>query len=71
MRTAFDYRHLARECLKEAAASKDVGRQTALRDIARLFTQTAANMESVSSQDNKPGPKTEAARADWTRAAKG
>jgi hypothetical protein len=57
MRTAFDYRHLARECMKEAAASKDVGRQTALRDIARLFTQTAVNMESVNPQDNQPGNK--------------
>jgi hypothetical protein len=52
MATAFDYRQMARECLKEAAATKDVGRREALRDIAKLYSQTALNMEG-SSQDNE------------------
>lgn len=53
MPTAFDYRQMARECMKEAAGTKDVGRKEALRDIAKLYTQTALNMES-SLQDNEP-----------------
>ena len=53
MPTAFDYRQMARECMKEAAATEDVGRQEALRDIAKLYTQTALSMEG-SSQDNQP-----------------
>ena len=39
--------------MKEAAATNDVERQQALRDIAEMCTQTADNMESVSSQDNE------------------
>ena len=52
MRTAFDYRQMARECIKAAAATKDAERRAALRDIAKLYTQTALNMERASAQDN-------------------
>jgi hypothetical protein len=53
MPTAFDYREMARECMKEADATKDVGRKKALRDIAMLYTQTALSLEGVSKQDNE------------------
>ena len=42
--------------MQEAAATNDVERQQALRDIAKMCTQTADNMESVSSQDNEQFP---------------
>ena len=54
MPTAFDYREMARECLKEAEATKDAGRKKCLESIAKLYTQTALGMESVGAQDNVP-----------------
>jgi hypothetical protein len=53
MKTAFDYREMARECMKEAEATNDAGRQKALWDIAMLYTTTALSLEGVGQQDNE------------------
>ena len=51
MPSSFDYRHMARECMKEAEATKDVARKRTLEDIAKLYVQTAFSMEDLA-QDN-------------------
>ena len=56
MLSAFNYREMARECLKVAEKTKDAARQKTLRDMARLYTYTALFMEDVGSQDNQPEP---------------
>jgi hypothetical protein len=38
MQTAFDYPEIARECMKEAEATKDASRKK-VQDIARFYTQ--------------------------------
>ena len=55
MPSAFDYREMALECLKEAAATKDDRRKRTLTDLAKLYTQTAINI-GQSDQDNSPAP---------------
>ena len=52
MPSSFDYLEMARECLKEAATTKDVDRKECLESIAKLYTQTALAMESVGTQDH-------------------
>jgi hypothetical protein len=51
MPSAFDYRQMARECMREAEATKDAGRKATLHDIAKLYAQTAYSIEQ-SDQDN-------------------
>jgi hypothetical protein len=46
MPSAFDYRKMATECLKHAAASKDAERKQALLDIAKLYTESADSLEA-------------------------
>ena len=46
MASAFDYREMARECMKEAEATKDAGRRMTLESIAKLYVQTAFSMEA-------------------------
>ena len=53
MPSAFDYREMALECLKEAAATKDARRKRTLTDLAKLYTQTAINIGQAD-QDNAP-----------------
>jgi hypothetical protein len=53
MNSAFDYRELARECMKEAEASKDAGRKKALLEIAQFYCQTALRLGQAE-QDNNP-----------------
>ena len=53
MPSAFDYRQMARDCMREAEATKDAGRKKTLQDIAKLYVQTAYSLEQVS-QDNEP-----------------
>jgi hypothetical protein len=55
MPSAFDYREMARECMKEADASTEDVRKTTLESIAKLYVQTAFSMEQ-SYQDNHPSP---------------
>jgi hypothetical protein len=55
MPSAFDYREMARECMKEAAASRDDARKTTLESIAKLYVQTAFSMEQ-GHQENYPNP---------------
>ena len=45
MTAAFDYREMARECLREADATKDPDRRQALQDIAKLYIQTAIALD--------------------------
>jgi hypothetical protein len=52
MPTSFDYRQLARECMKEAEATKDAACKKTLEDIAKLYTQTAFSMDDLA-QDNR------------------
>ena len=52
MPTAFDYRQMARECMKEAEATKDAARKKTLEDIAKLYVQTAFSMDDLA-QDNR------------------
>jgi len=47
MASAFDYREMAREYLKEADASKDVARKRDIEGIAKLYTQTALAMDAA------------------------
>ena len=44
---------MARECMKEAEASKDAGRKMTLESIAKLYVQTAFSMDQAD-QDNEP-----------------
>lgn len=53
MPSAFDYREMARECMKEAEATKDASRRKTLQSIAKLYVQTAFSMDQVD-QDNTP-----------------
>ena len=52
MPSSFDYREMARECMKEAEATKDAVRKKALEDIAKLYVQTAFSMDDLA-QDNR------------------
>jgi hypothetical protein len=45
MPSAFDYLEMARECMREADATKDAARKKALLDIARLYAETAVALE--------------------------
>ena len=58
MTAAFDYREMARECLREADATDDPVRRQALQDIAKLYLQTAIALEvaklSAKSIDQAP-----------------
>ncbi len=45
MTSAFDYRQLARECLREADATDDAVRRQALQGIAKLYIQTAIALD--------------------------
>jgi hypothetical protein len=56
MPSAFDYREMARECMKEAEATQDADRRLTLEGIAKLYLQTAFSMEE-SGQDNLPLPR--------------
>ena len=47
-----NYRELARECMREAEATKDAGRKQTLLGIARLYSQTALSMQG----GNAPPP---------------
>ena len=53
MQSAFDYREMARECMREAEATQDAARQKALLDLAKLYTTTALSLEGVGRQDNE------------------
>jgi hypothetical protein len=53
MPSSFDYREMARECMKEAQATKDTTRKRTLEDIAKLYVQTAFSMDNLA-QDNRP-----------------
>jgi hypothetical protein len=57
MASEFDYREMAHECLKEAAATTDANRKKSLEEIARLYMETALNIEGVGIQDNEPAVK--------------
>lgn len=48
MTSAIDYRALARECIREAEGAQDEARKKTLLGIAKLYNQTALNMEAVS-----------------------
>jgi hypothetical protein len=41
---------MARECLKEAAATRDASRKKSLEEIAKLYIETALNLEGVMSE---------------------
>jgi hypothetical protein len=60
MPSSFDYREMARECMKEAEATKDAARKRTLEDLAKLYVQTAFSMDERA-QDNRP------ATIQWTR----
>ena len=51
--SAFDYRVMARECMKEAEATRNADRKKILEDIAKLYVQTAYSIEQQG-QDNVP-----------------
>jgi hypothetical protein len=57
MAAAFSYREMARECVLEAARSKDDDRKRALTGIAKLYTRTALAIEAAAAsplpQDNE------------------
>ena len=53
MPSAFDYREMARECMKEAEASNDAARKQSLEDIARFYMRAALSMEGIDMQGNK------------------
>ena len=57
MLSPFNYQEMARECMKEAEKTKDVARQKTLRDMAKLYLQTAHLMEGAGSQDDEPDSK--------------
>jgi hypothetical protein len=44
--TATDFRNLARDCIRDAESTIDGERRQTLLDIARLYTQTAAQIEA-------------------------
>jgi hypothetical protein len=46
MASAIDYRGLARECIQEAESTQDEARKKTLLGIAKLYNQTALNMEA-------------------------
>ncbi len=46
MLSAFHYREMARECMREANSTDNAARKKALQDIAKLYTQTANNMDA-------------------------
>jgi hypothetical protein len=52
MPSSFDYREMARECMKEAEATRDAARRRTLEDIAKLYVQTAFSMDDLA-QDNQ------------------
>jgi len=47
MVSATDYREMAREYIREADATKDQDRKSALLGIAKLYNQTALAMEAA------------------------
>lgn len=55
MASAFDYRQMARECMREAEESNDSARKITLESIAKLYVQTAYSMELVH-RDNELRP---------------
>ncbi len=56
MSSAFDYREMAHECLREAEQTQDADRKKVLLQIAKLYTQTALAMEGVVSPENPASP---------------
>jgi hypothetical protein len=44
--TATDFRNLARDCIRDAESSIDGERKQTLLDIARLYTQTAMQIDA-------------------------
>lgn len=44
--SAMEFRSLARDCMREAEFSRDDERKQTLRDIAKLYNQTASQIEA-------------------------
>ena len=45
MTSAIDYLEMARECLREAAETQDEARKKTLLGMAKLYNQTALNLD--------------------------
>lgn len=53
MTSAIDYREMALECMREADAAKDPDRKKTLLGIAKLYNQTALNLEQDAAPEMK------------------
>jgi hypothetical protein len=56
MASAFDYREMARECMREADQTPDADRKKVLLQMAKLYSHTALTMEGVVSPENPASP---------------
>ncbi len=71
MKAAADYRELARECLQEAEQTRNEERKKTFLGIAKLYNQTALNLEGGEAPPADPGPDRGRAAFDGAKGMRG